>query len=83
MMEEKNETAGAHEQYAAAYEAHYGEKDLKGALGLYTAIVADHPGTPEADYSQSQIQNIVNGVVPKKELLDAQLAMALEHLRKA
>ena len=34
--------------------------------------MASHPGTQEADYSRSQIQNIVNAVVPKQELLDAQ-----------
>ena len=34
---------------------------------------------PEAEYSRVQIQNIVNAVVPKQELLDAQMELALNH----
>ena len=49
------------------------------ALQLYMKVVASCPGTPEADCAQAQIQNIVNTVVPKQELLDAQIELALAH----
>lgn len=67
-------------QYAAAHEAHYGTKDLRGALELYKGIVVEHPDSQEAGYSLSQIQNIVNVVVPKEELFDAQVGLASAHL---
>jgi hypothetical protein len=62
-------------QYAEAHLAHYGEKDLRRALELYKGIIAIHPDTQEAGYSRSQVQNIVNSVVPKQELFDAQVAL--------
>ena len=58
----------ASQKYAAAYAAHYETKDLREALELYRGIVAAHPDTQEAGYSRSQIQNIVNEVVPEREL---------------
>jgi len=70
----------ASKQYAAAHAAHYKTKNLPEALDLYRDITAGHPNTPEADYSQSQIQNIVKSVVPKQELLTAQIDLALAHL---
>ena len=71
----------AGEQYAAAYAAHYTEKNLHQALKLYKGIVTAHPNAPEAGYSHSQIQNIVNNVVPKQDLLDAQVELALARTR--
>jgi hypothetical protein len=70
----------AGQQYAAAYATHYTTKDLREALTLYKGVMAAHPKTKEAEYSRSQIQNIVNAVVPKKELLDAQVDLALAQL---
>ncbi len=43
--------------------------------------MASHPDDPEAGYSRMQIQNIVNTVVPKQELLDAQIELAVSHFR--
>jgi hypothetical protein len=48
-------------------------------MRLYKQIMASHPSDPEAEYSRVQIQNIVNAVVPKQELLDAQMDLALNH----
>ena len=62
-------------KYAAAHLAQYGDKDLSGALDLYTALIATHPDTPEAGYSRSQVKNIVHSVVPEQELLDAHVAL--------
>ncbi|TNF75814.1 MAG: hypothetical protein EP299_05835 [Acidobacteria bacterium] len=75
----KNDTGltEASRQYAAAYAAHYGTKNLREALEFYKGIVAAHPDSQEAGYSRSQIQNIVTSVVPKKELLDAAVDLAL------
>jgi hypothetical protein len=70
----------AGQQYATAYAAHYTTKDLHEALELYKGVMAAHPNTREAEYSRSQIQNIVNAVVPKQELFDAQVDLALAHL---
>ena len=83
-MRERNDTglaevAEAGRQYAAAYAAHYTTKDLREALRLYRDVMAAHPNTQEAGYSQSQIRNIVNAVVPRQELLDAQVDLALAH----
>jgi hypothetical protein len=48
-------------------------------MRLYKQIMASHPSDPEAEYSRVQIQNIVNAVVPKHELLDAQMDLAFSH----
>jgi hypothetical protein len=67
-------------QYAAAYAAHYKGRDLPVALQLYRKVMASHPDAQEAGYSREQVQNIINTVVPKQELLDAQIELALAHL---
>ena len=69
----------AGQQYATAYAAHYTTKDLHEALELYKGVMAAYPNTQEAKYSRSQIQNIVNVVVPEQELFDAQVGLALAH----
>ena len=71
------------QRYHAAYKEHYGTKDLGKALGLYRGIISSDPDTREADYSRSQIENIVKAVVPKDELFDAQVSRALAHLAPA
>jgi hypothetical protein len=68
--------------YAAAYAAHYSERDLAGALQLYRELIASHAGTAEARYSRTQIQNIVHALVPPHELLEAQLELALARLKR-
>ena len=74
-----NETAvtDVRRQYAAAYAAHYTERDLPAALQLYRKVMASHPSALEAGYSRAQIHNIVNAVVPKQEIQDAQIELAL------
>jgi hypothetical protein len=69
----------ASRQYAAAHAAHYETKDLREGLELYRGILAAHPDTQEAGYSRSQIQNIIKEVVPERELLEAQVGMAMAH----
>lgn len=66
-------------QYAAAYAAHYVDRDLPLALQLYKKLMASHPSAQEAGYSRMQVQNIVNAVVPKQELLDAQMELVVAH----
>lgn len=68
--------------YAAAYAAHYSQRDLAAALQLYRDLIASHAGTAEARYSRTQIQNIVNALVPAHQLLDAQLELALARLKR-
>ena len=68
------------QEYAAAYTAHYEEKNLHSALALYQGLVAAHPDTQEAGYSRSQIQNIVKAVVPRETLSEAHVDLATAHL---
>jgi hypothetical protein len=68
-------------QYAAAHEAHYGAKNLREALGLYQRVMTAHPETQESADSRTQIQNIVKAVVPRQELLAAEVDLAYAHLR--
>ena len=70
----------AGQQYAAAHAAHYTTKNLHKALELYRDIMAAHPNTQEAEYSRTQIHNIVKSVVPEQELMDAQIELTLAHL---
>ena len=66
-------------EYAEAYEKHYAIKDVHAALQIYKGIVVEYPDSKEAEYSRSQIQNIVHNVVPKQVLYDAQLDLALNY----
>jgi hypothetical protein len=59
-MSDYTEMTEAGRQYAAAYETHYGSKNLREALEQYKKILAVHLGTKEAGYAKSQIQNIVS-----------------------
>ena len=70
-------------EYAAAYAAHYSERDLAKALRLYQRIMASRARAPEAGYSRTQVQNIVHAVVPEQELLDAQMELAHARLEEA
>ena len=78
----RNVTASteAGREYAAAYAAHYTGRDLPAALQLYMNVIASHPDTQEAGYSRAQVHNIVNSVVPKQELLNAEIGLARAHL---
>lgn len=79
-MKKVIEKTEAGQQYATAHAAHYTAKDLHEAIRLYRNIIGAHPDTQEAEYSRSQIQNIVSAVVPKQELFDAQVELALVHV---
>ena len=68
-------------EYAAAYAAHYTERNLPSALQLYRDVIASHPGDPEAGYSRTQIQNIIHAVVPQQKILDAHIELAVAHFR--
>lgn len=78
-MRNKTEYTEANRQYSTAYAAHYTAHDLPAAMQIYKQIMASHPSDPEAEYSRVQIQNIVNAVVPRQEILDAQMNLALSH----
>jgi hypothetical protein len=70
-------------QYAEAYEKHYTNKDLYSALQLYKGVMATYPDSKEAEYSRSQILNIVQEVVPRNVLYGAQLDMALDYAKRS
>ncbi len=72
----------AGQKYAAAYAVHYGQKNLGEALALYVDIRASDPESLQAGYAQSQIQNIARAVVPKQDLLDAQVDLVRDCLRE-
>jgi hypothetical protein len=69
-------------QYAAAHAAHYATKDLHEALELYMGVMAAHPNTQEAEYSRTQMHNIVNSVVPREDLLAANVELTLARLER-
>lgn len=69
-MKIETEPSDASHQYAAAYAAHYAERDVPLALRLYMKLMASDATCPEAECAWVQIQNIVNALVPTEELLD-------------
>ena len=79
-MNTHNPVTEAARRYEAAYAAHYSERDLPMAFRLYKEVLAAHPGEPEAGFSRMQLQNIVNAIVPRQELMDAQLQLATARL---
>ena len=78
-MQNNNSVTEAGKQYTTAHDAHYKTKELPRAFQLYRDIIADHPDSKEAGYSLSQVHSIVKDVVPKQEVLDSLVAMALDH----
>lgn len=70
-------------RYAAAHAAHYAAGDLREAIALYEALLAEHPEAREAEYSRSQIENIVKAVVPREVLLQAGLDLARARIDRA
>ena len=80
-MRHETEPTAASRQYAVAYAAHYTGRDLPLALQLYKNLMVSHPSAQETNYARMQIQNIVNAVVPKQELLDAQMELVLVHFK--
>jgi hypothetical protein len=79
-MSEDSALAEIAQEYREAHAAHYSERDLARALQLYKKLIASHASAREAGYSRTQVQNIVNAVVPQQELLDAQTEFALARL---
>jgi len=73
-------TTMASRGYDKAHAAHYATKDLTEAVGLYRGVMAAYPDTQEAEYSRTQIYNIVKSVVPDLEILAAETEMTLAHL---
>lgn len=82
-MPDFKRTTMASRAYDKAHDAHYATKDLHQALGLYKGVMAAHPDTQEAEYSRTQMHNIVKSVVSKEDLLLAQVDLALAHLTPA
>jgi hypothetical protein len=72
--------SGAGRDYEAAHNMHYKTKNLDTALGLYQDIIGAHPDSDEAAYSRTQIQNIAKSLVPKDELMLAEIKMARAHI---
>lgn len=76
----QHDDESAESQYAEAHALHYEGCDHVGALQAYERILVEHPGADEADSSRSQIDQIVNQVVPAAKLLAAKLALARNSL---
>ena len=81
-MKNRNNVAVADQNYTKAHDMHYKTKDLPEAFKLYRSIIADYPETKDAGYSLSQVQNIVNAVVPKQEVMDSLVALTLAHFEQ-
>lgn len=69
-------------EYRRAHDAQYVDRDLKLALDLYQGILREPVGTLEHGYSRAQIRNIVSTVVPSRELLEAQVRLAVACLER-
>jgi hypothetical protein len=83
-MSSRHPTSTASERsYARAYALHYTQHDLLGALHAYEQVIEHHPTAPEAEYSRSQMRNIVHRTVPAPELLASQVALVRRHLQSA
>ena len=82
-MENTTILTEAGQQYATAYDAHYITKEMQKAFNLYGRVIAEHPATQEAEYSRTQIQNIVNAVIPKQKTADTLAKLALAHFEQA
>jgi hypothetical protein len=61
---------------------HYSQRDLLGALTGYDEVIEQHPTSPEADYSRSQMHNIARSVIPAAALLASQVEIARRHLQQ-
>jgi len=68
--------------YENAQLMRYDTKDLLKAMELYESIIAKDPESPEAEYSRTQIQNIVKLKVPKQELLNSNAELARTHIER-
>ena len=79
MSEDSGPTEAARE-YEAARAAQYTDRDLGLALQLYKSLIGSHASAREAGYARMQVQNIVNTVVSKQELLDTNVELALARL---
>ena len=79
-MGDHSELTEAAREYAVAHAAHYSQRSLAVALRLYRDLISSRPNAPEAAYSRTQVQNILNAVVPAQELLEAQIGLALSRL---
>lgn len=75
-MNNNIDVTDASRDYAAAYAAQYTARDLPLALRLYRQLMRSRPSTAEFDYSRMQVRNIVRDVVPRQELLEAELDLA-------
>lgn len=76
-----NDTSEAARQYAEAYASHYTAVNLPEAIRAYCQLIKHHAGTIQAGYARAQVQNIANQVVPARELLAAQVGLALRYLQ--
>ena len=79
-MKKLNPFGDVGRRYEAAHEAHYVAKDLGLAMELYQGVLTSHPNSREADFSRTQVRNIANSIVPKKELMDGEITLVLAHL---
>jgi hypothetical protein len=52
------------------------------AFKLYGRIIAAHPDAHEAGCSRSQVQNVVNAVVPGQKVMDALVELASTHFEQ-
>ena len=69
-------------KYSTAYDAQYTTKDIHKAFTLYADIIVAFSDTEEAGYSRSQVQNIVNTVVPKNKIMDSLLELLRIHFEQ-
>ena len=67
-------------QYAAAYAAHYSQRDLPLALRLYQDLLSHHPNVPEATYARMQLHNMFTLTVPQQQRVDQEISLLKKQL---
>lgn len=69
--------------YAEAYDVHYSTRDLAAAVRKYHQIILSHPSAKEAEYSRTQIHNITMTAVPPHVMLESDVSLTLEYLKRS
>lgn len=69
-------------QYAAAYAAHYSQRNLLLASQLYQDILFLYPNALEADYARMQLHSMFTLTVPQQIRVDAEILLLEMQLKE-
>ena len=61
---------GPAQMYKRGHDAHYKKKDIETADAVYKELMEKFPGSPEAGYAKSQLDNMTQSYVPREVSLE-------------